>query len=249
MGELYGHGQMRGPFDYGCLLTLSSRREGYASPGMYFLSILLLAFILFLNPGLLDNSSFGISNPVTPKKNMRAFGGSGSTASSEWYDAKLQNCIDYDKPSTCLRYRLATILNNILFYFIFQFLSMMLRRKASTLSETTSSECRTFLCTKGREKLVTCLSTPLFRFFLLCLPTAREHQGLLRCQQSALPSTTYYLSTSILLFIMELSLAMFRFGCSCFLFFRPCVPIIPTCLPILCKSIITFITVVSLTVF
>jgi hypothetical protein len=35
MGELYGHGQMRGPFDYGCLLTLSSRREGYASPGMW----------------------------------------------------------------------------------------------------------------------------------------------------------------------------------------------------------------------
>jgi hypothetical protein len=33
LGDLYGHGQMRGPFDYGCLLTLSGRREGYTSPG------------------------------------------------------------------------------------------------------------------------------------------------------------------------------------------------------------------------
>ena len=33
MGDLYGHGQMRGPFDYGCLLTFSGRREGYISPG------------------------------------------------------------------------------------------------------------------------------------------------------------------------------------------------------------------------
>lgn len=34
MGDLYGRGQMRGPFEYGCLLTLSGRREGYTSPGM-----------------------------------------------------------------------------------------------------------------------------------------------------------------------------------------------------------------------
>ena len=34
MGELYGHGVMRGPFDYGCLLTLSSRREGYSTQGI-----------------------------------------------------------------------------------------------------------------------------------------------------------------------------------------------------------------------
>jgi len=31
LGQLYGEGQMRGPFEYGCLLTLSSRREGYSS--------------------------------------------------------------------------------------------------------------------------------------------------------------------------------------------------------------------------
>lgn len=97
MGNLYGHGQMRGPFDYGCLLTLSGRREGYATPGVLlpFSLLLLLTSNLSLN---LDNLGFGTSNPVTPKKNMKAFGASGSVASSEWYDAKLQNCIDFDKP-------------------------------------------------------------------------------------------------------------------------------------------------------
>lgn len=44
----------------------------------------------------LDN--FGISVPVTPKKNTRAFGGSGAAASSEWYDSKLPNCVDFNKP-------------------------------------------------------------------------------------------------------------------------------------------------------
>ena len=33
LGELYGQGQMRGPFDYGCLLTFSGRREGYSTVG------------------------------------------------------------------------------------------------------------------------------------------------------------------------------------------------------------------------
>lgn len=34
LGNLYAKGQMRGPFEYGCLLTLSGRREGYSTPGM-----------------------------------------------------------------------------------------------------------------------------------------------------------------------------------------------------------------------
>ena len=51
MGDFYGKGQMRGPFDYGCLLTLSGRREGYSSPGTssslsidLFLHLLLVLF-------------------------------------------------------------------------------------------------------------------------------------------------------------------------------------------------------------
>ncbi len=35
LGKLYGEGQMCGPFEYGCLLTLSSRCEGYSSGGMH----------------------------------------------------------------------------------------------------------------------------------------------------------------------------------------------------------------------
>ena len=67
----------------------------------FFIDILLLVSILFLN---LDN--FGMSTPVTPKKNMKAFGGSGAAASSEWYDAKLQNCIDFDKASMSFCYQI-----------------------------------------------------------------------------------------------------------------------------------------------
>ena len=46
---------------------------------------------------------FGASIPVTPKKNRRAFGGSGVTTSSEWYDSKLPNCVDFDKQGMFLR--------------------------------------------------------------------------------------------------------------------------------------------------
>jgi hypothetical protein len=52
----------------------------------------------FLPISFQNLDSYGMSNPVTPKKNARAFGGSGAAASSEWYDAKLQNCIDFEKP-------------------------------------------------------------------------------------------------------------------------------------------------------
>jgi len=36
LSGLYGQGQMRGPFEYGCLLTLSSRHEGYSLGGKSF---------------------------------------------------------------------------------------------------------------------------------------------------------------------------------------------------------------------
>ena len=48
------------------------------------------------------SDNFGISVPVTPKKNRMAFGSSGAVASSEWYDSKLPNCVDFDKPGMCL---------------------------------------------------------------------------------------------------------------------------------------------------
>jgi len=33
MGDLYGKGSMRGPFEYGCLLTLSSCQSGWSLSG------------------------------------------------------------------------------------------------------------------------------------------------------------------------------------------------------------------------
>ena len=36
---------------------------------------------------------------ITPKKNMKAFGSSGATASFEGYNCELPNCIYFDKPS------------------------------------------------------------------------------------------------------------------------------------------------------
>ena len=59
-----------------------------------------MSFILFLHVFASDN--FGMSVPVTPKKNARAFGSSGAVASSEWYDSKLPNCVDFDRPGMYL---------------------------------------------------------------------------------------------------------------------------------------------------
>ena len=131
-----------------------------------FINILFLVFILFLN---LDN--FGVSTPVTPKKNMRAFGGSGAAASSEWYDAKLQNCIDFDKAGTSFCYQ--TVLAMLIMRLYFQFLSMMLQKRLSALTETPLLGCLPFPCTRDLVGLPTYLSTLWYRFFLPCPPTPK----------------------------------------------------------------------------
>jgi hypothetical protein len=33
LGQLYGEGEMKGPYEYGCLLTLSGRRSGWSTAG------------------------------------------------------------------------------------------------------------------------------------------------------------------------------------------------------------------------
>ena len=48
MGDLYGHGQMRGPLDYGCLLTLSGRREGVSVQGASSSSLFTILFLCLL---------------------------------------------------------------------------------------------------------------------------------------------------------------------------------------------------------
>ena len=41
-----------------------------------------------------------MNTPVTPRKNAKAFGGSGGSRTAkprEWFDNKIPNCIDFDK--------------------------------------------------------------------------------------------------------------------------------------------------------
>jgi hypothetical protein len=38
-----------------------------------------------------------VSTPVTPRKNARAFGGSGVATAHEWFESKIPNCVDFDK--------------------------------------------------------------------------------------------------------------------------------------------------------
>jgi hypothetical protein len=38
-----------------------------------------------------------MNTPVTPRKNARAFGGSGFATAREWFDGKIANCVDFDK--------------------------------------------------------------------------------------------------------------------------------------------------------
>ena len=39
-----------------------------------------------------------MNTPVTPRKNAKAFGGSGIATALEWFDSKLPNCVDFYKP-------------------------------------------------------------------------------------------------------------------------------------------------------
>ena len=48
LGELYGEGEMKGPFEYGCLLTLSGRRSGWSIAGVSSISIFLFNVKLIL---------------------------------------------------------------------------------------------------------------------------------------------------------------------------------------------------------
>ena len=49
LGRLYGQGEMRGPFEYGCLLTFSGRREGYSSAGQHSFPLFACTYV-FLSP-------------------------------------------------------------------------------------------------------------------------------------------------------------------------------------------------------
>ena len=182
-----------------------------------------------------------MSTPVTPKKNTRAFGGSGvAAASSEWYDAKLQNCIDFDKAG--MRQPFSIINNNNMTIFL-KFLYMMLQENLSALVERTSSECPLFLCTEDLEKLRTSLSTPLYQFFSRCPLMPRGCQALQPLHLSALLPMMSCLLIFITLSFMGLYLVMYD-GIFCFVFFcyfnHPCDPVMPAEWPPCCRYVLLF---------
>ena len=93
LGQLYGEGEMKGPYEYGCLLTLSGCRSGWSSRCIISLYFLFLTFNWY-------HISDVVNTPVTPRKNAKAFGGSGGSGTAkphEWFDNKIPNCIDFDK--------------------------------------------------------------------------------------------------------------------------------------------------------
>ncbi|KAF8800471.1 hypothetical protein BYT27DRAFT_7313649 [Phlegmacium glaucopus] len=74
LGGLYGPGEMQGPFEYGCLLKLTSRREG----------------------GYGGTSSLVPSTPTTtPRKNLKAFASSRTKTSTLWFDRKQPSCMNF----------------------------------------------------------------------------------------------------------------------------------------------------------
>ena len=101
---------MQGPFDYRCLLTISGCREGYTSPGMFpFFIVITSCFYLIPESRYLWH--------FKPCHSQKEFGGSGATASSEWYDVKLQNCTDFDKTSMSFCYQLIVIILIVWLFF------------------------------------------------------------------------------------------------------------------------------------
>src|SRR6266545_4114912 len=112
--------------------------------------------------------------PVTPKKNMKAFGGTGAIASSKWYDSKLPNCVDFDKLGMyCLS--LSRTNND---HDSWQSQYMMLPVCLSFLAGRILLACCSFLCTRSMAGLLIFLLIPLSPFSLRCPPIPRELQAL-----------------------------------------------------------------------
>ena len=122
--------------------------------------------------------------PVTPKKNMKAFGGTGAVASSEWYDSKLPNCVDFDKPGM-YRLSLSRASND---HDSWQSRSTMLPVRLSFLAGRILLACHPFLCTRSMVGSLIFLLIPLSPFSLRCPPIPRGLQALPRRPQVLLPS-------------------------------------------------------------
>ena len=107
LGGLYGAGDMQGPFEYGCLLKLTSRREG--GYGGYSGKCTLLFFFFYISDLFLKIGTTSVpSTPVatTPKKNLKAFASSRTKSSTLWFDRKQPSCLNFTDDSKCFSIRL-----------------------------------------------------------------------------------------------------------------------------------------------
>ena len=108
-----------------------------------------------------------MSTPVTPRKNVRAFGGSGGSGAAkpgEWFDSKIPNCIDFDKAGKYFIHHLMACS-----LMLEQFPYMMHQTHPSFSNEKISSTCPTSLCIATRARFLTFLSTLLYLYFSPCL--------------------------------------------------------------------------------
>jgi hypothetical protein len=92
----YGTPEVYGPFDYGCLLTFSSRREGLTSSCRSSAPI----YLSSISEVLIDGSSQPQVSPERRKRNMKIFGSSASAPpATHWYEKNFPPFVNYDQDS------------------------------------------------------------------------------------------------------------------------------------------------------
>lgn len=95
LGKKFACSDMFGPFDFGCLLTFTSRREGLSSS-------CLSTYCFCFDVLLIFSSTDGPGPRIQTKRNMRAFGPrANAPPAALWYDKQFPPFINYDQESMC----------------------------------------------------------------------------------------------------------------------------------------------------
>ena len=98
--QKYAASDIYGPFDYGCLLTFTSRREGLTSS--CWLSTLSCSSCI--SDFFIDGSSQPQFSPERRKRNMKLFGSLATAPPATfWYEKNFPPFVNYDQDSTCTR--------------------------------------------------------------------------------------------------------------------------------------------------
>ena len=96
--QKYAASDIYGPFDYGCLLTFTSRCEGLTSS--CWLSTLSCSSCI--SDFFIDGSSQPQFSPEHRKRNMKLFGSLATAPPATfWYEKNIPPYVNYDQDSTC----------------------------------------------------------------------------------------------------------------------------------------------------